>query len=123
MAKIFKDLLDHDAAVIMSVVEFAEYLTIDGVLLACQFVPSTEKFSNAKSDNYDGLHGDFVTLYFKTKDYIGKRERLPRQSEYVYLEHKNLKKRFEVVSCEEELGVCCLTLASYRQNTLRRIKN
>ncbi len=119
MARIFKDLLGIDAAVIMSVTEFAEYLTVDGVTLACQFVPSTEKKSNAKSDNYAGLHGDFATLYFKTKDYTNKRKRIPRQGEFVYIELKNFKKRFEVVSAEDELGVTCLTLSTYRQNTTR----
>ena len=117
--RIFKDLLGVDAAVIMSVTEFAEYLTVDGVTLACQFVPSTERKSGNKSDNYEGLHGDFATLYFKTKDYTSKRERIPRQGEYVYIELKGRKKRFEVVSSEDELGVTCLKLSTYRQNTTR----
>ena len=119
MAKIFKDLLETDAAAIMSVTEFAEYLTVDGVVLACQFVPSTAEKSSVKSENFGGLYGDFATLYFKTKDYTNKRKRLPRQGEFVILSARKAKKRYEVVEVEEELGVTCLTLSSYRQNTMR----
>ena len=118
MAKIFKDLLDKDAAVIMNVTEFAEYLELNGVILACQFCPSTAKASKAKSDNYLGLYGDNATLYFKTADYVKSRRPLPKQGDYVYLGLKGVKKRFEVMSVEDELGVTCLILRSYRQNTI-----
>lgn len=119
MAKIFKDLLDVDAAVIMSVTEFANYLTVDGVLLPCQFVPSTGKMSGVESKNYGGLYGDFATLYFKTKDYTKKRGReIPKQGQFVWIELRGLKKRFEVIKSEDELGVTCLTLSTYRQNTI-----
>ena len=104
----------------MSVVEFAEYLKVDGVILPCQFIPSTAKKSSISSENYGGLYGEFATLYFKTKDYTGKRERLPRQGEFVTLSARKAKKRYEVVQVEEELGVTCLTLSSYRQNTIDR---
>ena len=119
MAKIFKDLLGVDAAIIMSVTEFAEYLTVDGVLIACQFVPSTQKKSGVESRNYGGLYGDFATLYFKTDDYVKKRKKpVPAQGQFVYLEAKGMKKRFEVIQSEDELGVTCLTLSTYRQNTI-----
>ena len=116
MAKIFKDLLGVDAAAIMSVVEFAEYLKIDGVILACQFVPSTEKMSGVESKNYGGLYGDFAEIYFKTADYEQKRrKKIPVQGEFIYIELRGIKKRFEVVSSEDELGVTCLKLSTYRQ--------
>lgn len=119
MAKIFKDLLGVDAAIIMSVTEFAEYLTVDGVTLACQFVPSTNKKSGVSSENYGGLYGDFATLYFKTEDYTKKRGKpVPAQGQFIFIELKGLKKRFEVVKSEDELGVTCLTLSTYRQNTI-----
>lgn len=117
MAKIFKDLLGIDAGVIMNVTEFAEYLQVDGVMLACQFVPSSGKMSGVKNRNFDGLHGDFATLYFKTADYVKKRgRRIPVQGEYIYLEVRGVKKRFEVVNSEDELGVTALTVSIYRQN-------
>ena len=116
MAKIFKDLLGVDAAAIMSVVEFAEYLKIDGVILACQFVPSTEKMSGVESKNYGGLYGDFAEIYFKTADYQKKRgKKIPVQGEFIYLEVRGIKKRFEVISSEDELGVTCLKISTYRQ--------
>ena len=117
MAKIFKDVIGIDAAVIMNVTEFAEFLTIDGVTIACQFVPSSDKMSGMSSRNFEGLSGDFATLYFKTADYVNKRKRkIPAQGEYVYLEAKGIKKRFEVLRSEDELGVTALTISSYRQN-------
>ena len=116
MAKIFKDLLGIDAAAIMSVVEFAEYLKIDGVILACQFVPSTEKMSGVESKNYGGLYGDFAEIYFKTDDYQKKRgKKIPVQGEFIYLEVRGIKKRFEVISSEDELRVTCLKISTYRQ--------
>ena len=116
MAKIFKDLIGIDAAAIMSVVEFAEYLKIDGVILACQFVPHSEKMSGVESKNYGGLYGDFADIYFKTADYETKRGRkIPVQGEFIYLEARGIKKRFEVIRAEDELGVTCLTVSTYRQ--------
>ena len=100
----------------MSVVEFAEYLKIDGVILACQFVPSTEKMSGVESKNYGGLYGDFAEIYFKTADYQKKRgKKIPVQGEFIYLEVRGIKKRFEVISSEDELGVTCLKISTYRQ--------
>ena len=48
MAKIFKELLSVDARAIMNVTEFAEFLQVNGVLLACQFIASTGKISSAE---------------------------------------------------------------------------
>ena len=114
----FKDLLKNDARQIMSVIEFAEFLVVDGVLMACQFVPSTAEFTTA-NEQKPGLYGDIAELYFKTSDYTGKRERIPRQGEYVYLQTGNFKRRYQVLSSADELGVTCLKLSTHRQNTLR----
>ena len=57
----------------------------------------------------------FVTLYFKTADYCGKKQRLPVHGEQIWLDGK----RYDVESCEDQLGIAKLTLAAYRQNTLR----
>ncbi len=112
----FKDLLKNDARAIMSAVEFAEYLWLNGVLLACQFVPYTNKFSN-RDDNKEGLHGDFATLYFKTQDYTAKSTQpIPKQGDWVYLQGGDFKKRYRVESSADDLGVTCLQLAILRQN-------
>lgn len=117
MAKIFKDLLGIDAAVIMNVTEFAEFLSVNGVILACQFCPSTEKMLGGETKNFEGLHGDMAQLYFKTADYTRKSQKpIPKQGDWIYLEVKNLKKRYRVMKAEDELGVMCLTLSTYRQN-------
>ena len=121
MAKIFKDLLGIDAAAIMNVTEFAEYLQVNGVLLACQFCPSTEKMLGGETKNYEGLYGDMAQLYFKAVDYTGKSEKpLPKQGDWIYIEYRNLKKRYRVEKAEDELGVMCLTLSTYRQSTVRK---
>lgn len=117
MAKIFKDLLSVDAAAIMNVTEFAEFLQVNGVLLACQFIASTGKISSAEKDQKEGLNGDFATLYFKTTDYTRKSEKpLPKQGDWIYLQAGNFKKRYRVEVAEDELGVTHLELAILREN-------
>ena len=124
MAKIFKDLLGIDARAIMNVTEFAEYLQVNGVLLACQFCPKTEQMPGGDSKNYESLHGDYATLYFKTSDYTCKSQKpLPKQGDWIYIEYHNLKKRYRVVKAEDELGVMCLELSTYRQNRTNNVYN
>ena len=111
----FRDDLAADLDIFVESEEFAQFVTLDGVTLRAQVRRSTDQKSGSASLNFDGLHGDFTTLFFKTADYCGKKERLPRHGEWAFFDGK----RYEVVHSEDELGITKLTLSAYRQNTLR----
>ena len=119
----FKEILPSDNENILQLDEFARWVKIDGVILRAVAEKSTAQKSGNLKLNYKGLMGDFLTLYFRTSDYIGKRERLPRYGERVkvYSDEWACDKLFNVVSCADELGICTLTLDAYRQNTLRGV--
>ena len=119
----FKELLPTDNEAILFLDEFAEWVKIDGIILRAVVEKSTAQKSGNVKLNYKGLMGDFLTLYFRSSDYNGKRERLPRNGERVkvYSDEWHCDKLFNVVSCVDELGICTLVLDAYRQNTLRGV--
>lgn len=105
----------EDWAIFVETEEFAEMVTIDGIELPAQVMPISKVRSERMREQFDGLSGDFVELYFRTTDYTATRKRLPVYDELTYVNGK----RFSVISCQDELGICRLQLASYRQRTLR----
>ncbi|MBR1645182.1 MAG: hypothetical protein IJ774_05435 [Selenomonadaceae bacterium] len=111
----FRDDLQADLDIFVESEEFAQFVTLDGIYLRAQVDSSTAQKSGNASLNFDALHGDFLTLYFKTADYCGKKQRLPVHGEQIWMNEK----RYDVESCEDQLGITKLTLAAYRQNTLR----
>ena len=104
-----------DWAIFVETEEFAEEIEIDGVRLPAQVSPISKARSELVRDSYPKLEGDFVELYFRTTDYTETKKRLPRYSEWCFVNGK----RFEVISSQDELGITRLVLASYRQPTLR----
>ena len=114
---IFKDDIAADIRdVFINLHEFSEYHIIDGVIIPCQVSQWTADKSNRQNETFAGLHGDFTTLYLETAAYTRKRERLPRQGEWLYLDDV----RFDVVSVRDEMGIAKIVLSAYRQNTLRQ---
>lgn len=111
----FRDDLRDDLNVFVESEEFAEFVTLDGIYLRAQVNAHTAQKSGNEKYNFEGLHGDFVTLHFKTADYCGKKQRLPRHGEQVWVNNV----RYDVESCEDQLGIAKLVLTAYRQNTLR----
>ncbi len=111
----FKDDLFADLGIFVDVDEMAELTNVDGVILKAQLHTSTAKKSGIDSHNYEKLHGDFVTLHFRTADYCVKRERLPKHGDYIAVNGK----RYEVLSSRDDLGMAKLELSAYRQGTLR----
>ena len=111
----FKDDLADDIATFLNLDEFAQTATIDGVELTCQVSSYTADKSNRQNETYDGLHGDFITVYFETALYNAKRERLPRQGEWILIDGK----RYDVVSSRDEMGIVKVVCSAYRQDTLR----
>lgn len=121
----FTDDLCEDKYTFLNVNEFSEYAEVDGVLMRCQIEHYTGKkatvgrYLGEKSKRIgsaaEGLHGDFTTIYFDAETYIKKRERLPRNGEWVHINGK----RYDVVSAENEMGVAKIECSAYRQNVLR----
>ncbi len=104
----FKDMVEADIRdVFINAEEFAETHVLNDVeLMAVLTVDRTKRKSEFKVGNYDGLHGDFATLYFKKSEY----PRVPKHNENITLDGK----RYKVENCNEEMGVLCLVLAAYR---------
>lgn len=122
--KTLKDVIKYDAEnVFINLNEFAEYVEIDGVILRAQVQYSSEKAAGLKMRMFEAvrgelmqpLHGDYVKMFFRTADYLGKRERLPYQNEYCHVN----KKKYKVVSSKNEMGITRLILSDYRQEQLR----
>lgn len=111
----FKDDLREDIPTFLNVDEFSEPRDIDGVQMTCQVVHYTGDKSNRQNETFEGLHGDFVTIYFEAAKYTAERERLPRHGEWIYVDGK----RYDVVSVKNEMGIAKVVCTAYRQNTLR----
>ena len=115
--KNFKDVIASDnQEVFIDVNEFAEYVDVDGVLLQGQIQYRTERKSALQSETYETLHGDYLKVFFRTKDYCGKRERLPAQGETVHVNGK----RYQVLTSKDEMGITRLVVSAYRQVQLRQ---
>ena len=110
-----KDDLNNDLQTFLNADEFAEFANVDGVLIAAQISRHTTEKSERLTEQFDGLHGDFITIYFKAEPYIKKRSRLPKKGELCYVDDV----RYGVEFAENQAGICKLILSAYRQNTLR----
>lgn len=87
--------------------EFAELHTIDTTeLLAVVSRDSSTKRSGVSSRNYDGLHGEFLTVNFRAADY----DRRPQQGENIKVDGK----LYKVDTCSEAMGMVTLKVGAYR---------
>lgn len=112
-----KDVIKLDnEEVFMDLGEFAEYVLIDGLLIQGQVQYRTERKSALQSESFEGLHGDWVKIFFRTADYCAKNERLPNQGEYVHINGK----LYKVLTCKDEMGITRLQVSGYRQEQLRQ---
>lgn len=112
----FKDDVADDCDIFVDVTEFGRLTWVDGVLLWAQVIEKTAEQSGRQNETYPGLHGDYTTIYFETAVYCRKRERIPRNGEWFYINGK----RFTVVSARDEQGITKIVASAYRQNTLRK---
>ena len=93
--------------VFINMVEFAEMHTLEGVELPCVIsVNKTAQKSEQKEKTFDGLHGDFITLFVKKVD----APRVPKQGENIKLDDK----RYKVKSCRDDMGLLSMLLEAYR---------
>lgn len=87
--------------------EFAETHTLDGTeLLAVVSRDSSTHRSGTSGRNYDGLHGEFITVNFRAADFA----RTPKQGENIKLDGKSYK----VDSCNVAMGMVTLKIGAYR---------
>ncbi len=103
----FKECVEADLSeVFINLDEFAETHTLEGVELPC--VVSIDKTAHQErgKKTFEGLHGNFVTLYVKKADM----PRVPKQGENIKLDNK----RYKVESCRDDMGLLSITLESYR---------
>lgn len=113
----FKDVIKLDnEEVFIDLSEFAEYVLIDGMMIQAQVQYRTERKSALQSESFEGLHGDWVKIFFRTADYCAKNERLPNQGEYVHINGK----LYKVLTCKDEMGITRLQVSGYRQEQLRQ---
>ena len=112
----FKADMADDIRTFTNTAEFSQLTWLDGVLLPCQVSHYTAEKSGRMVENFEGLHGDFTTVYFNAAPYVRKRERLPRNGEQMHINGR----RYDIVSVKNELGVAKIVCTAYRQNTLRQ---
>lgn len=97
--------------VFLDVMEFAEYVEVEGTLIKSQVQYRTERKSALQSESFEGLHGDWVKVFFKTAEYCRKNERLPVQGEFIHVNGK----KYKVITCKDEMGITRLVCSGYRQ--------
>lgn len=104
----FRDQVAADiTGVFLNPDEFAETHTLDNTeLLAVVSRDSSTKRSGISSRNYDGLHGEFITVNFRAADFA----RTPKQGENIKLDGKPYK----VDSCNVAMGMVTLKIGAYR---------
>ena len=112
-----KDCISADNLdVFINLSEFSEYVELDNILIAAQVQYRTEEKSARQSESFEGLHGDFVKIFFRTADYCAKAERLPNQGEFIHVNGK----LYKVLTCKDEMGITRLVASGYRQEQLRQ---
>lgn len=107
--------LEEDLNIFVETEEFAELVDVDGVELPAQLMTISQERSKLVRNQFPHLKGDFTELFFRAGDYTAIKKRLPRVHEWVYVNGK----RFDVISLENEPGICHLVLVSYRQSVPR----
>ena len=121
----FKESLAQDWRVFIELDEFAEIIEIDEIKLPAILIEHTGDLATAnvasKHEAYyihpelhnQPLIGNFVTVYFKTADYVAKRGRIPKHTEFTYINGK----RYQVTESIDEMGITRLTATADGMNT------
>lgn len=93
--------------VFLNLNEFGEKHRLDDVeLIAVISTSQTKQRANVQSRNFEGLHGDFMTVNIKKSDF----PRIPKQGENIRLDGK----LFKVSECRDNMGMLYIELAAYR---------
>lgn len=122
----FKDDVAQDSAeVFLELDEFAEIAEIDGVKLPAIIIKHTSDLELAnvasKHEQYyihpelhnQPLIGNFITVYFKTADYVAVRGRIPKHTEFTRINGV----RYQVKRSADEEGITKLICTTDTMNT------
>lgn len=90
--------------------EFAELHELNGVVMAASERRWTERLTDRRSEDYDAVHGESVTLMFRASDFLRKSARLPKEKERVRYDGA----WYDVAHASNEYGCCRLELTSQR---------
>ena len=102
----FRKAIDEDLEIFVNLEEFGEEHEINGQIIPCVFQRLTKEKSGNESRNFDGLHGDFMTLHFRTILI----DPLPHEGESIRIDGK----RFTIDNVEDMIGMTRMILSSYR---------
>ena len=106
----FRKAIDADIEIFMNLEEFGETHNVNGLLIPCILQKYTAEKSGNSSQNFEGLHGDFMTLHFRTILI----DPLPHEGESIRIDEN----RYTVDNVEDMIGVTRLILSSYRGRRL-----
>lgn len=127
---ILKDLIFEDADIFVNLDEFGEMAEIDGVKIRAVIQKNTGEKKNtniaSKHEEYyvhpelhnEPLSGDFITVYFKTFDYVKERGRIPQNLEFCRINGK----RYKVLISKDEMGITKLECSADRMPTPKMSK-
>lgn len=110
-----KDDVVADIEIFLELEEFGEEITIDGVKLIGVISTYTQEKSARLTETFDGLHGDWQEIYFRTEDYCAVKKFLPKHGDWILVNNK----RFDVVSSTDQCGIAKLLVSAYRQSLPR----
>ena len=103
----FTEAIDKDLEIFMNLEEFAEKHEINGEEMRCIFDQGTREMNGGDSKNFEGLHGDFATLYVKS----GEITRIPKQGENFKIDGQ----RYTVERVDNLKGIIEISVSAYRQ--------
>lgn len=121
----FKDYVAQDLNTFLGLEEFGEIVEIDEIKIKAILIQHTGDLNIAnvasKHEAYyihpelhnQPLIGNFVTVYFKTADYVAKRGRIPKHTEFTYINGV----RYRVEESIDEMGITRLIATTDRMNT------
>lgn len=96
--------------VFFNATELSSLHELEGVLLQAVVGRHTSEMSGRLGDHYAGLHGDHISIQFRTSDFLRKNERLPCEGEEVKLDGSI----WTVSRSQDEYGGARLELEHYR---------
>ena len=108
----FKELLKRDLNTFVNLSHFAGFHVIDGVIISAIVDKYTQAKSGSESKTFTKLHGDFCDIHLRTRDYLIKKDHLPKHGDRIKVDGR----AYTVEACKEEHGITILTLNAYRQN-------
>ena len=111
----FKDDLREDLTVFLSTAEFGELIEVDGVTCAAQVISHTADKTQRVQGQFDGLLGDFTTIYIKAEPFLKKRKKLPQKGDWIKIQGR----RYDVAFSQEQKGLIKIEASAYRQPTPR----